>query len=135
MKGDRHLRPAWRVAFLTVLLLGLLLGACDHGSIPGADEAQAQPADQRRVRTFSIDPETFDLFPDTGESDLSTSNIITSDELTEYRIPGNHNVRFTLSAGADVTISLDSGDRVYERPSLGRLTVFTQSRNFTIAGL
>ncbi len=136
MIGRLHHPRAWKAAFFTVLLLGLVLGACDHGSIPGEDEAQAQqPADQRRVRTFLIEPETFDLFPDTGEADLSVTDITIRDQVTEYRIPGNHNLRFTPSGGTQVTVSLDPGDRVYERPASGLLTVFTQGRNFTIAGL
>jgi len=108
----------WKIRCIVVLLLGLYLGGC--GNIDGG-EARAQQFD-RRVRTYEIVPNTFDL-----RSETTDPTIVVSGEATKYTLVDDGRVLFTATgATGGRNITLDADDIVIERPTVNSVTVVTQ---------
>ena len=108
---------AWKTTCIVVLLLGLYLGGCGKVDPPG--EAQAQ--DERGMRTYQIEPNTFELRSD------SEPTILVSGEATKYTLIDDGRVLFTSTdASGDRNFVLDPDDMVIERPIANVVTVVTQ---------
>lgn len=105
------------------LLCGLVLSGCsnvweeigDLLRITSSAEAQDQTDDQR-IETFRVDVGSFLLLTD----DVPTVTV--SDSATVYDIVSDGNISFTES-GAEISLDLDDGDKVIERPASGHVTV------------
>lgn len=107
----------WKITCIVVLLLGLYLGGCGNVDPPGEAQAQAE----RGMRTYEIEPNTFELRSD------SEPTIEVSGEATKYTLVDDGRVLFTsIDATGDRNFVLDPDDMVIERPIANSVTVVTQ---------
>lgn len=104
----------WKITCIVVVLLGLYLGGCGYGG-----EAKAQA--ERGMRTYEIDPNTFELRSD------SEPTIEMIGEATKYTLVDDGRVLFTATdTTADRSFRLDPDDMVIERPIANSVTVVTE---------
>ena len=106
----------WKITCIVVLLLGLYLGGC--GSV---DRGEAEAQAERGMRTYEIQPNTFELRSD------SEPTIEVNGEVTKYTLVDDGRVLFTASdITGDRNFALDPDDIVIERPIANSVTVVTQ---------
>ena len=105
-----------KITFIVVLVLGLSLGGCGN-----VDLGEAQIVFERGMRTYEIDPNTFELRSD------SEPTIEMIGEATKYTLVDDGRVLFTATdTTADRSFRLDPDDMVIERPIANSVTVVTE---------